>query len=121
VENDQAEDCPSFFDENEFDEDHPVPINHNIKSSKPDHHLVPNENEDLLAARRDYQSTAPLQVLKLPQPSNQDILNQIIHPSRPVTQNHKTTRKDPLKNSLFHNMASTNSSGLKTQNTQRYR
>ena len=29
-ENDLAEDCPSFFDEMEFDEDHPMPINHKI-------------------------------------------------------------------------------------------
>ena len=42
--NDQVEDSPSFFDENEFDEDHAVPINNNIKSSKRDQHLIQNED-----------------------------------------------------------------------------
>ena len=43
VENDQADECPSTFDENEFDEDHPVPMSHNMKSSKHDHHLAQND------------------------------------------------------------------------------
>ena len=96
-----------------------MPINQNIQNSQHDHHLV--QNEDVPAVQRDYQSTAPPQASKLSQPNKLDHLNQWVHQSRPVTQKNKANWKDPLKNSLFHNVVNSGGSGLKTQNTQRYR
>ena len=29
IDNDNGEECPSFFDEDDFDEDHALPISHN--------------------------------------------------------------------------------------------
>lgn len=45
-ENDNDEDCPSFIDEMEFDEDHPVTGNHNL-----------TENKDVA---KEFQSTTPI-------------------------------------------------------------
>ena len=51
----------------------------------------------------------------------QDHLKHWLQQGRPVTQKNHNTRKDPLKNSLFHNVVNSGGSGLKTQNTQRYK
>lgn len=75
------EDCNSFIDEMEFDEDQPV--------------LGPAQQT---LCQQQFQSTAPAPQQQLSAVGAS--INAIGH--RPVTQKNQTTQRDPLKHSLFH-------------------
>jgi hypothetical protein len=75
------EDCNSFIDEMEFDEDQPV--------------LGPAQQT---RSHQQFQSTVPVPQHKLSTVGASINVNG----NRPVTQKNQTTQRDPLKHSLFH-------------------
>ena len=84
----QVDDCPDFFNEDEFDEEMPIAIDTS--------QVKPSANDSMRGAV-DYKNAAP----------KRELLNYFVdrecNEIKNVTSKQKVTRKDPLKNSLFHN------------------